>query len=144
MWKEITAYRNVFRQFDKDKSNVVDGYELQTMFSKIGFPIEKSLVTSILRRYGGRTGTLSLDTFIIVICKLVFMFSIFQDHKSKTRQNSKADIAEFTRSEMKKTCQKELTCNRLLNRPSGSYSQFSKACTVISKHITIFIISFLS
>ncbi|XP_050390157.2 calpain-9 [Patella vulgata] len=99
MWKEITAYREVFKQFDRDRSGTVDGSELEFMFSKLGFPIHKSIMQGILRRYGGRQSTLSLNDFVIVICKLVLMFGIFQEQRDKTRSDGRDDVAQFTLNE---------------------------------------------
>jgi len=47
------------------------------MYSSIfpGFPVSRMVLTSIVRRYGGRDRSISLEDFIIVMCKLVLMYS---------------------------------------------------------------------
>ncbi|CAL1530831.1 unnamed protein product [Lymnaea stagnalis] len=96
-WKEIKAYREVFKQFDKDNSNSVDTYELGTMFSNLGFPISRSVLTSIVRRYGGRDNTITLPDFVMVICKLTSLFASF--HEQQKRNKVSGDHADFSRNE---------------------------------------------
>ncbi|XP_076458518.1 calpain-9-like [Babylonia areolata] len=88
LWKETKAYREVFLQFDKDRSNSVDTYELSTLFSKLGgrfllllrdstvigpdgFPVTRPVLTSIVRRYGDRNNRISLEDFVVVIMRLI-------------------------------------------------------------------------
>lgn len=78
-WKEIQGFRAVFKQSDVDESGNVNTYELGKMFTKLGFPISRMVLTGIVRRYGGRDNTVSLPDFIIILCKLTVMYSIFQD-----------------------------------------------------------------
>ncbi|XP_059138837.1 calpain-A-like isoform X2 [Physella acuta] len=96
-WKEIKAYREVFKQFDKDNSNTVDTYELGSMFSKLGFPINRAVLTSIVRRYGGRDNTITLPDFVMIICKLTSLFASF--HEQQRKKNVKGDSVEFLRNE---------------------------------------------
>ncbi|XP_055875856.1 calpain-9-like isoform X2 [Biomphalaria glabrata] len=96
-WKEIKAYREVFKQFDKDNSNAVDTYELGDMFSKLGFPISRPVLTSIVRRYGGRENTISLTDFILVICRLTSLYASF--HAQQKRKGVTEDNVDFSRNE---------------------------------------------
>ncbi|BFZ03220.1 hypothetical protein BsWGS_06259 [Bradybaena similaris] len=95
-WKEIKAYRDVFKQFDVNKTNSVDTYELGIMFSKLGFPINRNVLTSIVRRYGGRDNQISLPDFIMIICKLTSLFSSFHEQQKK---RGGVETAEFSRNE---------------------------------------------
>jgi len=36
IWREVTTWRDVFRQFDKDASDYIDSSELQSIFKSIG------------------------------------------------------------------------------------------------------------
>ncbi|KAK6170022.1 hypothetical protein SNE40_018513 [Patella caerulea] len=99
MWREITVYKSLFKHFDNNNTGTVDGTELQNMFTKLGLQVDKILIQCILRRYGGRGSTLSLDAFIIVIFKLILMFELFQEHREKTKRGGLEDVAQFTRSE---------------------------------------------
>lgn len=95
--REVKTYVTVFRKFDKDKSNAIDTLELGTMLNKLGFPVSRLVLTSIVRRYGGRQRTISLEDFVIVICKLITMFNVFKDQHEKT--GGPDDVAQFTRNE---------------------------------------------
>ncbi|KAL4239854.1 peptidase C2 [Mactra antiquata] len=95
--QDIKIYLAVFRQFDANRSNHIDTLELGSVFNKLGFPVSRMVLTSIVRRYGGRNRKLNLDDFIIVMCKLVIMFDIFQEQQKKT--GGPDDVAQFTRNE---------------------------------------------
>ncbi|CAL1530827.1 unnamed protein product [Lymnaea stagnalis] len=77
-WKEIKAYMAIFQQFDKNNTNSVDTYELRDMFSRLGFSISTPVLASIVRRYGGRDRTITLEDFIMAICKLTSLFGSFR------------------------------------------------------------------
>ncbi|KAH9512851.1 Calpain-1 catalytic subunit [Bulinus truncatus] len=97
-WKEIKTYRDVFKQFDRDNSNSVDTYELGAMFSKLGFPVTRPVLTSIVRRYGGRDNFISLPDFIMVICRLTSLFASFHEQQKKkgiSGENVNFSLNEF-------------------------------------------------
>lgn len=96
LWKEVKAYREVFLQFDKDKSNSVDTFELSNMFNKLGFPVTRPVLTSIVRRYGDRNNTVSLQDFIVVVMRLVQLFHVYTSQENK---GGRTGVAEFTRNE---------------------------------------------
>ena len=99
-WKEIKAYKELFKMFDADHSNTVDTRELGTLFMKIGFPVSKSVLAAIVRRYGGRDSRISLADFVLVICKLTALFESFQQQQHRQhRAGSASDMAEFTRND---------------------------------------------
>ncbi|KAL5017976.1 hypothetical protein ScPMuIL_003698 [Solemya velum] len=100
LWKDVKSFTSVFRQFDADKTGSIDTFELGNMFRKLGFPIERSVLTTLVRRYGGRDNTISLDDFIICMSKLVLMFHIFDDHLKIS--GSSENSAVFTRNEFLK------------------------------------------
>lgn len=96
LWKEIKAYRDVFLQFDADRSNTVDTFELTSMFNKLGFPVSRPVLTSIVRRYGDRDNRISLTDFVVVVMRLVQLFQVFMAQEVK---NGRTGVAEFTRNE---------------------------------------------
>lgn len=64
-----------FCNFYPDKS--VDLFNPKTnikLYFLPGFPIGRNVMTTLVRRYGGRENTISLDDFIICMSKLVLMF----------------------------------------------------------------------
>nr|KAG5703165.1 hypothetical protein BaRGS_027330 [Batillaria attramentaria] len=75
LWKEVKAYRGVFLQFDSDKNNTVDTFELANMFNRLGFPVSRPVLTSIVRRYGDRNNRIALQDFIVVVMRLIQLFS---------------------------------------------------------------------
>ena len=98
-WKEIKAYKELFAMFDSDHSGTVDTRELNTLFAKLGFPVGKSVLAAIVRRYGGRDSRISLADFVLVICKLTALFESFQQQQHhQHRAGSGEDRAEFTRN----------------------------------------------
>ncbi|XP_062594364.1 calpain-A-like [Saccostrea cucullata] len=96
MWKEVKGYRAVFQQFDIDGSGTVDTYELDKLFSTLGFPVNRMVQTAIVRRYADRNNKIRLTDFIIVICKLTLMYQIYKDQQIKT---GSPDSASFTMNE---------------------------------------------
>ncbi|KAL3876235.1 hypothetical protein ACJMK2_034105 [Sinanodonta woodiana] len=95
--KEIKAYRMVFLQFDTNHDNAIDTMELQTMLGRLGLQVSRMVLSSVVRRYGGRERTLELQDFIIVVCKLTSLFHIFQEQQKKS--GGPDDVAQFTRNE---------------------------------------------
>ncbi|XP_021354811.1 calpain-9-like [Mizuhopecten yessoensis] len=93
-WKEIQGFRAVFKQSDVDESGNVNTYELGKMFAKLGFPISRMVLTGIVRRYGGRDNSISLPDFIVILCKLTVMYSLYQDH-SGGADTAKISMNEF-------------------------------------------------
>ncbi|XP_060081791.1 calpain-B-like [Ylistrum balloti] len=93
-WKEIQGFRAVFKQSDADASGNVDTYELGKMFTKLGFPISRMVLTGIVRRYGGRDNTISLPDFIVILCKLTVMYSLYQE-QSGGANTAKISMNEF-------------------------------------------------
>ncbi|XP_060600519.1 calpain-B-like isoform X3 [Ruditapes philippinarum] len=103
-WEEarilLKEIKTVFKQFDANRSNTIDTLELGSLFNKLGndrFPVSRMVLTSIVRRYGGRDRRLSLEDFIIVMCKLTVMYEIFKEQQMKT--GGPEDVAQFTRNE---------------------------------------------
>ncbi|XP_048760770.1 calpain-9-like isoform X1 [Ostrea edulis] len=96
MWKEVKSYRSVFQQFDVDGSGTVDTYELDKLFSTLGFPVNRMVQTAIVRRYADRNSKIRLTDFIIVICKLTLMYQIFKDQQIKS---GNPDSASFSMNE---------------------------------------------
>lgn len=98
-WKETKAYTAVFKQFDMDGSGNVDTYELGKMFATLGFPISRQVQTSMVRRYGGKNSRISLPDFIVVVCKIITMYNIFQDQHKKGGPEMEELTAKFTLNE---------------------------------------------
>ncbi|KAL8585039.1 hypothetical protein ACOMHN_043675 [Nucella lapillus] len=96
LWKEAKAYREVFLQFDKDRSGSVDTYELSSMFSKLGFPVSRPVLTSIVRRYGDRNNRISLEDFVVVVFRLIQLFNVYVEQEGKS---SRTGVAEFSRND---------------------------------------------
>ncbi|KAK3608208.1 hypothetical protein CHS0354_039225 [Potamilus streckersoni] len=94
---KISTFRMVFLQFDTNHDNAIDTMELQTMLGRLGLQVSRMVLSSVVRRYGGRERTLGLQDFIIVVCKLTSLFHIFQEQQKKT--GGPDDVAQFTRNE---------------------------------------------
>ena len=47
MWTELTTWRQVFHQFDKDKSGYIEASELRKVLSSIGKTASLLLITSL-------------------------------------------------------------------------------------------------
>ncbi|GFO38688.1 calpain-9 [Plakobranchus ocellatus] len=96
-WKEIKAYRAVFKQFDANNNNKLVTYELGSVFKKLGFPISRSVLTAMVRRYGDRDSNISLADFILMVCKLTCLYASF--HTQDRRGGASDGTAEFTLNE---------------------------------------------
>ncbi|KAJ8319152.1 hypothetical protein KUTeg_004243 [Tegillarca granosa] len=99
VWKVVKKYKAVFKQFDMDGSGNVDTYELGKMFATLGFPISRQVQTSMVRRYGGKNSRISLPDFIVVVCKIITMYNIFQDQHKKGGPEMEELTAKFTLNE---------------------------------------------
>lgn len=93
----VKSIMAIFKAFDKDKSGSCDTIELGAMFKQLGFPVSRVVLTSIVRRYGGRKRKINPVDFITVMSKLLFMDGIFQAQAEKT--DGPKDTAQFTRKE---------------------------------------------
>ncbi|XP_048254079.1 calpain-9-like isoform X2 [Haliotis rufescens] len=97
MWKEVKTYSGVFRKFDADKTGSIDTLELGSLFNALGFPLSRSVLTAMVRRYGGRDNRIIFEDFVIVMSKLLLMYGIFVKHQKG--QGNREGVAEFTRNE---------------------------------------------
>ena len=71
LWNEITKWTHAFYLYDKDGSGNLDDGELSNALGSAGFQATKKILGTIQKRYGdGSKGTISLNNFITVACKL--------------------------------------------------------------------------
>ncbi|RUS90532.1 hypothetical protein EGW08_001709 [Elysia chlorotica] len=96
-WREIKAYRTVFKHFDVDNNNKLVTYELGAVFSKLGLSLSRSVITAMVRRYGDRHNQISLTDFILLVCKLTTLYASF--HIQERKKGGSYGVAEFTLNE---------------------------------------------
>lgn len=77
IWREVTTWRDVFRQFDKDSSDYIDSSELQSIFKSIGYNLSRTVLKAIARRYCGKECKLSFNDFVLVLTKVVSLIELF-------------------------------------------------------------------
>ncbi|KAI0220352.1 Calpain-B [Lamellibrachia satsuma] len=77
MIKELFVWKKAFHSFDKDNSGSIDARELRAIFKVIGLTLSAAVVVAATRRYGGKTGKLSLEDFVLVCSRLIIMYNLF-------------------------------------------------------------------
>lgn len=79
IWTELTTWRDVFLQFDKDKSEFIDASELKSIFKSIGYSLSRNVLKAIVRRYCGKDCRLSFSDFVLVMTRIVALIEMYPD-----------------------------------------------------------------
>lgn len=89
--KQLSEWKNKFDLYDKDSSNSVDTYELTELYRSIGIQLSRRVMSSIVRRYGGKDRRLSFTDFVLTACRINVMYQYFV--KAKNPQTNRLDVS---------------------------------------------------
>ena len=90
MWTELTTWRQVFYQFDKDKSGYIEASELRKVLSSIGKTASLLLITSLncLAYYEG----LVLTMYCISLCVTLYRLSLRRRRRAAAGREVDHDV----------------------------------------------------
>ncbi|KAK2154376.1 hypothetical protein LSH36_269g00026 [Paralvinella palmiformis] len=77
MITELNVWKSCFSSFDTNRSGNIDTFELGKLFEAIGFKLSRSVMSSIIRRYGGKKKRLLFEDFIHCCTKIVVLYGEF-------------------------------------------------------------------
>lgn len=78
-WKDISEYKRVFAEKDKDRSGDMDAVELKDAFRKLGFAISSGSLRALNQRFANKKGLVSFDDFISCAIRMKVMFETYMD-----------------------------------------------------------------
>ncbi|GCC35805.1 hypothetical protein chiPu_0014293 [Chiloscyllium punctatum] len=77
LWNKIKKWQEIFKEYDKDNSGVIDSYEMRTAVNDAGFRLNNQLYEIISMRYANEDMNLDFDSFICCLVRLEGMFRAF-------------------------------------------------------------------
>ncbi|KAJ7809399.1 hypothetical protein B0H14DRAFT_2238047, partial [Mycena olivaceomarginata] len=86
LWKYISDWQNVFRQFDRDGSGSLEGSELSEALKNIGHNLSPALLTLVEQKYGvsaptmdyGPPSGITFDRFVRACVEVNILTEFFQ------------------------------------------------------------------
>ncbi|KAI8788606.1 calpain-B-like isoform X4, partial [Biomphalaria glabrata] len=73
LWEDLTRWKGVFKEFDKDKSGNLSSYELRNALNHVGFHISNRTFKSLVMRYSNKIGQIDFGDFIMCAIRLKTM-----------------------------------------------------------------------
>lgn len=77
MVKELDAWKGAFVRYDTNKSGSIDTYELTKVFEAVGLKMSREVMSSIIRRYGGKKRRMIFEDFMLCCTRLVVLYGEF-------------------------------------------------------------------
>ncbi|XP_042565614.1 calpain-1 catalytic subunit-like [Clupea harengus] len=78
LWDRVVSYKDLFNRADMTKNGVLSLGELQNAMIATGIQMSDGMLNIMALRYGGSTGSLTLETFVSLILRLDCMSKIFK------------------------------------------------------------------
>ncbi|XP_032221730.2 calpain-A isoform X2 [Nematostella vectensis] len=72
----LEKWKNHFHKYDRDHSGDMNAYELRDALNGLGYQLSNSAMSSLVLRYHNKRGTISFDTFIQIVVRVVVMFGM--------------------------------------------------------------------
>ncbi|XP_002732047.1 calpain small subunit 2-like [Saccoglossus kowalevskii] len=82
LWKNIRAWKLIFREFDRDNSGSFNTHELRAALRSVGFRLSHKAFGALVLRYGNKSGLIDFNSFIHCSVKMKGMFRAFNEHES--------------------------------------------------------------
>ncbi|XP_047681674.1 calpain-9 isoform X3 [Prionailurus viverrinus] len=99
-WDKLQKWRNLFLQFDVDKSGTMSSYELRTALKATGFQLSGRLLQLIVLRYTDENLQLGFDDFLNCLVRLENASRVFQALSAKNKEFIHLNINEFIKLTM--------------------------------------------
>lgn len=97
LWTYIQQWKNLFQQYDRDRSGGINQTELYQALTQMGYHLSPQFVQQVMARYAPRSAnmTLQLDGFIQVCTKLQSMTEAFREKDTGRSGNARLSYDEF-------------------------------------------------
>jgi len=81
LWRFVTKWENMFRDFDKDKSGSIDKNEFRSALTSIGYRLSDRFYDLLIKKFDrtGR-GTVAFDDFIQACISIQTLTNAFRQH----------------------------------------------------------------
>lgn len=97
LWNFLHEWRNLFNQFDEDKSGQIDYGEFHRALAKFGFKISEEYERKIFEAHDVRgRGTLSFDLFVQACISLQRIASVFKRYDTVDERGMPKGWAYFS------------------------------------------------
>uniref|UniRef100_A0A0B7AGX8 Calpain-3 n=2 Tax=Arion vulgaris TaxID=1028688 RepID=A0A0B7AGX8_9EUPU len=100
LWDDLRRWKEVFKQFDKDKSGNLSSYELRNALNHVGFHISNRTFKSLVMRYSNKTGNIDFGDFIMCTVRLKTMLTSFKGRDPESSGLAPYDIDGFIQTTM--------------------------------------------
>ncbi|KAE8624464.1 hypothetical protein XENTR_v10005950 [Xenopus tropicalis] len=97
LWRFIQQWRNLFQQYDRDRSGSINQGELHQALCQMGYQLSPQFVQLVMSRYAQRSVQpgLQLDRFIQICTQLQSMTQAFREKDTGLSGNAKLSYEDF-------------------------------------------------
>lgn len=97
LWQNIRWWKQVFKDYDKDKSGNLNTFELRQALHSAGYRLSTRVYQMLVLRYGNKQNTINFDDFVICAVKLKSMIEKFNKmKKSDVDLNDWVEMTMYT------------------------------------------------
>ncbi|EFB28932.1 hypothetical protein PANDA_013263 [Ailuropoda melanoleuca] len=97
LWKFIQQWKNLFQQYDRDRSGSISYAELQQALSQMGYNLSPQFTQLLVSRYCPRSANpaMQLDRFIQVCTQLQVLTEAFREKDTAVQGNIRLSFEDF-------------------------------------------------
>ncbi|EPY87289.1 peflin [Camelus ferus] len=97
LWKFIQQWKNLFQQYDRDRSGSISYTELQQALSQMGYNLSPQFTQLLVSRYCPRSTnpSMQLDRFIQVCTQLQVLTEAFREKDTAVQGNIRLSFEDF-------------------------------------------------
>uniref|UniRef100_A0A6Q2ZA66 Peflin n=1 Tax=Esox lucius TaxID=8010 RepID=A0A6Q2ZA66_ESOLU len=98
LWVFMQQWRQLFQQYDRDRSGCINGTELHQALSQMGYNLSPQFTDTVVAKYAVRPGqpaSIQLDRFIQVCTQLQSMTQAFREKDSSMTGNIRMSYEDF-------------------------------------------------
>ncbi|KAF6110639.1 penta-EF-hand domain containing 1 [Phyllostomus discolor] len=97
LWKFIQQWKNLFQQYDRDRSGSISYTELQQALSQMGYNLSPQFTQLLVSRYCPRSANpaMQLDRFIQVCTQLQVLTEAFREKDTAVQGNIRLSFEDF-------------------------------------------------
>ncbi|OCT92175.1 peflin-like [Xenopus laevis] len=97
LWRFIQQWRNMFQQYDRDRSGCINQGELHQALCQMGYQVSPQFVQFVMSKYAQRSAQpgLQLDRFIQICIQLQSMTEAFREKDTGLVGNAKLSYEDF-------------------------------------------------
>ncbi|XP_077996689.1 calpain-1 catalytic subunit-like isoform X2 [Glandiceps talaboti] len=95
LWRDISTWKGVFRQFDKDKSGTFSTHEMREALRAVGYRVSSRTFGALVLRYGDQKQLVDFDSFIQCAIKLKGMFNTYAKYGGTRTTNTSMSVDDF-------------------------------------------------